>query len=168
MVGAEHPLLVRQQVLEESQCLGHLTEPTGPERDIVPGPQSVGVVRAEYPLLVRQQVPVQAQSFSRVTNETQPPQDGREGITVEHLPGNATAADVGQWMAGCLERDGHLDQRDVAHGLAGRFGDRFTYVTDKGHLAISERVLRVFRKAADGPQWDQRSLCWLPQAESGT
>ena len=72
----------------------------------------------------------------RLERGQQSPQDGLEGITAEHLPGNATAADVGQWMAGCLERDGHLDQRDVAHGLAGRFGDRFTFVTEgaPGHL----------------------------------
>lgn len=93
----------------------------------------------------------------------QPPQDGREGITAEHLPGNATAEDVARWMADCLERDGRLEQRDAAHELAGRFGDQFTYVKASGHLAIASAVLRAFREAADGPSWDQRSLCWLPR-----
>lgn len=93
-----------------------------------------------------------------------PPQDGRQSVTAEHLPGNATAEDVARWMANCLERDGRLDQRDAAHELAGRFGEQFTFVTDKGRLAISGRVLRAFRKAAGGPSWDQRSLCWLPGA----
>ena len=96
-----------------------------------------------------------------------PPQDGREGITAEQLPDNATAEDVARWMANCLERDGHLDQLDAAHELAGRFGEQFTHLTAKGHLAISKRVLRAFREAADGPSWDQRSLCWLPRAEDG-
>jgi hypothetical protein len=94
-----------------------------------------------------------------------PPQDGREAISAVHLPDNATAEDVARWMADCLERDGHLDQRDAAHELAGRFGDQFTCRTANGHLGISQRALRAFRKAADGPSWDQRSLCWLRQPE---
>ena len=68
-------------------------------------------------------------------------------------------------MADCLERDGRLDQREAAHELAARFGDRFTSVTDAGRLAISARVLRAFRKAVDGPSWDQRGLCWLPRTD---
>ena len=96
----------------------------------------------------------------RAGRSQQPPQDGQEAITAEHLPGNATAEDAGRWMAACLERDGRLDQRDAAHELAGRFGEQFTYVT-----AISQGVLRAFRKAAGGPSWDQRSLCWLPRTE---
>jgi hypothetical protein len=99
----------------------------------------------------------------RATRVQPPAQDGREGITAEHLPDNATAEDVGRWMAGCLERDGRLDQRDAAHELTARFGDQFTSLTDRGHLGISPRVLRAFRKAADGPSWDQRSLCWRPR-----
>jgi hypothetical protein len=69
-------------------------------------------------------------------------------------------------MANYLEHDGCLDQRDAAHELAGRFGERFTYVTGTGHLAISQGVPRAFRKAAGGPSWDQRSLCWLPRTEN--
>lgn len=69
------------------------------------------------------------------------------------------------WLA-ALEQDGHLDQRDAAHELASRFGERFTYLTANGHLAISQRVITAFRKAAGGPSWDQRSLCWHPRTES--
>ena len=89
--------------------------------------------------------------------------EGKPEITAEQLPGTATAEDIARWMADCLERDGHLDQRDAAHELAGRFGERFTYLTPNNNLAISQRVLRAFRRAADGPSWDQRSLCWLPR-----
>ena len=45
-------------------------------------------------------------------------------------------------------------QRDAAHQLAGRFGEQFTYVTGTGPLAISQGVLRAFRKPAGGPSWD--------------
>jgi hypothetical protein len=102
----------------------------------------------------------------RAARRQPPPQDGREGITAEHLPDHATAGDVARWMADCLERDGRLEQRDAAHELAGRFGDQFTYVKASGHLAISQRVLTAFRKASGAPSWDQRYLCWLPRPES--
>jgi Family of unknown function (DUF6953) len=109
-----------------------------------------------------------ARRTERHARRQQPPQDGREGITAGQLPDNATAGDVARWMADCLERDGHLDQLDAAHELAGRFGEQFTRLTANGHLAISKRVLRAFREAAGGPSWDQRTLCWLPRTEDGS
>ena len=108
-----------------------------------------------------------ARRAERHARRQQPPQDGREGITAEQLPDNATAEDVARWMAECLERDGHLDQLDAAHELAGRFGEQFTHLTANGHLAISKRVLRAFREAADGPSWDQQRLRWFPRPQDG-
>lgn len=83
----------------------------------------------------------------------------------EQVGDGATAEDVGHWMARRLEENGRLDQRSAARVIAERFGEQFTRPTGRGHLAIGERVLRAFRKAADGPSWDQRALCWLPRTD---
>lgn len=83
----------------------------------------------------------------------------------EQVGDGATAEDVGQWMARRLEENGRLDQRSAARVIAEHFGEEFTSLTDKGNLSISERVLRVFRKAAGGPSWHQRGLCWLPRPD---
>jgi hypothetical protein len=79
----------------------------------------------------------------------------------EQVRDGATAEDVGQWMARRLKEDGRLNQRSAARVIADRFGEEFTCLTGRGHLAISERVLRAFRRAADSPSWDQRGLCWI-------
>ena len=42
----------------------------------------------------------------RAGRRQSPPQDGRQSVTAEHLPDNATAGDVATWMADALERDG--------------------------------------------------------------
>lgn len=83
----------------------------------------------------------------------------------EQVGDGATAEDVGHWMARRLEEDGRLDQRSAARVIAEHFGGEFTYVNDNGNLAIDKRVLRAFRKAANGPSWDQRALCWLPRTD---
>jgi hypothetical protein len=89
--------------------------------------------------------------------------DAERLARTEQVRDGATAEDVGHWMARRLEEDGRLDQRSAARVIAGRFGEQFTSLTGKGNLAISERVLRAFRKAANSPSWDQRGLCWLPR-----
>ena len=38
----------------------------------------------------------------RPERRQQPPQDGRQSVTAEHLPDDATAGDVARWMADAL------------------------------------------------------------------
>ncbi len=86
-----------------------------------------------------------------------------------HEPGQphdqATAEEVGLWMASRLKEDGRLYQRSTAREIAESFGSEHTYVNDNGNLAIGKRVLKAFREAAGGPSWDRRGLCWLPQTD---
>lgn len=73
----------------------------------------------------------------------------------------ATPEEIGRWMADRLQRDGQLNQPAVAREIARRFGEGFTRISPGGHLAIAPPVLQAFRKAAGGPTWNQRGLCWV-------
>ena len=66
MVGAEHALLVGQQLLEQPQRLARLAGLPGPGGDVVAGRERVGMVGAEHPLLVGQQLLEQPQRLARL------------------------------------------------------------------------------------------------------
>lgn len=73
---------------------------------------------------------------------------------------STTPADVAQWMLQKVQRDKDLYQQDAVSEIEDRFGD-FIYDNDNGNPAISQAVLREFRKLTyETVVWDRGERCW--------
>ena len=79
VVGAEHPLPVRQERLEQPQRLGGVAGLAGPVGDVVAGGERVRVVGAEHPLQVRQERLEQPQRLGGVAGLAGPVGDVAAG-----------------------------------------------------------------------------------------
>jgi hypothetical protein len=75
--------------------------------------------------------------------------------------GDATEAEIAQWMADRLDEQGRLHQSDAVREIAHRYGTDSTYLNRGGNLAISASVLAEFRDlTGDVVVWDRRRRLW--------
>ena len=72
------------------------------------------------------------------------------------------AAAVARWMLGELETQGGLlYQETVVYDIASEFGDDFVYENENGNLAISQAVLREFRRLTEKTVvWERGTRFW--------
>lgn len=72
-----------------------------------------------------------------------------------------TAVEVAEWMNGELRQHGILYQQEVAYLISERFGEEFTYLNNKGNIAIGKTVLTAFRSLTEGiVVWERGERCW--------
>lgn len=72
-----------------------------------------------------------------------------------------TADSVAQWMAERVLKEGILSQQQAAYEIIGQFGEEFTYLNEKGNLAIRRDVLRQFRSMTeDSVVWNRGQRMW--------
>jgi hypothetical protein len=73
----------------------------------------------------------------------------------------ATAEDVARWMLEEVKSTGTLEQEHAVFEIEHRFGEGFTYITDRGGNSINKNVLDAFRKlSGDDVVWARRSRYW--------
>jgi hypothetical protein len=72
-----------------------------------------------------------------------------------------TAADVAQWMVAELENEPYLYQEWTILEIVERFGERFTYINERGNAALGKDVLKEFRKLTEQTVvWEKGERCW--------
>ena len=72
-----------------------------------------------------------------------------------------TPIDVAEYMVQCLQADGTLYQETVVSEIADRFGDEFVYQNESGNPAITQAVLKEFRRLTEGQVvWARTSRYW--------
>jgi hypothetical protein len=71
------------------------------------------------------------------------------------------ARDVAAWMLSELKREKYLYQEQVVFDIEETFGEKFTYVNDKGNPAIGKDVLKEFRElSGDSVVWERGERMW--------
>ncbi|MCK4207213.1 hypothetical protein J3U99_20815 [Brucella pituitosa] len=66
-----------------------------------------------------------------------------------------------KWMHEALQEKGYLDQGVAVASIRRLFGQDVTYQNENGNLAISKKVLKLFKKLTeDDFVWDKSDRAW--------
>lgn len=73
-----------------------------------------------------------------------------------------TEENVAQWMYDQVKTGKYFYQETAVYKIKSEFGEKFTYQNENGNLAISKKVLSVFKKiSGDDVIWERGTRAWL-------
>jgi hypothetical protein len=77
-----------------------------------------------------------------------------------------TENDVASWMLKEYSLNNYLGQESTVFEISKKFGEEFVYTNENGNMAISRKVLNVFRSITSKTVvWDRSERAWRKREE---